>query len=81
MTELPETRDAYALLSKPTLKLTDDEVEVIVADLRKRRQAFLAGQADKPARKSAARPKEVSAEEKKQLTEQVAAQISLEGLL
>lgn len=35
--------DAYQLLSKPTLKLTDEEVTVICADLRKRRERFLAG--------------------------------------
>jgi len=36
--ELP---DAYSLLSKPTLDLTDEEVGIIVADLRRRRDLFI----------------------------------------
>jgi len=34
-------RDAYALLSKPTLELTDAEVEIVVAELRKKRSAYV----------------------------------------
>lgn len=40
------TRDAFTLLSKPTLELTDEEVELICKDLRQRRERFLAGQKD-----------------------------------
>lgn len=51
--ELPTDRDAYALLSAPTLSLTDEDVTVICADLRQRRERFLQGIADKPVRKKA----------------------------
>lgn len=40
---------AYDLLSKPTLELTDEEVEAIVADLRVRRNAYVTrGKKDDP---------------------------------
>lgn len=51
MSELPQTRDAFALLSKPTLELTDEEITSICADLRRRREQFLQGVQDKPVRK------------------------------
>lgn len=53
-TEIPETGDAYALLSKPTLQLSDAEIEVICVDLRKRRERFLMGQKDAAPKKAAA---------------------------
>jgi len=40
--------DAYALLSKPTLELSQEEIEAICKDLRARRERFLAGQKDNP---------------------------------
>lgn len=49
---LPASRNAYELLSKPTLTLTEDEITAIVADLRTRRERFLQGIADKPVRKA-----------------------------
>lgn len=46
----PEALDAYSLLSKPTLSLTDEQVGRIVADLRDRRARHLRlGKPDKPA--------------------------------
>lgn len=48
---LPTTRDAFELLSKPTLQLSEEDIVAICADLRKRRERFLQGIADKPARK------------------------------
>lgn len=33
--------DAYSLLSRPTLDLTDAEVEIVVEDLRRRRSLYL----------------------------------------
>lgn len=48
--ELPAQRDAFALLSKPTLELTDAEIELICADLRRKREQFLQGVQDKPPR-------------------------------
>jgi hypothetical protein len=41
--------DAYSLLSRPTLQLTDAQVEKIVIDLRERRAKHIAtGKPDKP---------------------------------
>lgn len=40
------TRDAFTLLSKPTLELEEQDIIDICADLRKRRERFLAGQKD-----------------------------------
>lgn len=68
MSTTPEPRDAFTLLSKPTLDLTNDEIEVISKDLRARRERFLAGQKDNLP-KPKAEPK--TAEEKKALTESV----------
>ena len=48
---------AYDLLSRPTLSLTDAEVEIVVADLRRRRAAFIAtGKPDKIAKPKTASP-------------------------
>lgn len=55
MTTPPNTTNhagsAYELLSKPTSEITDADLEVIVADFRKRREFYLAGKADNPAKK------------------------------
>lgn len=76
MTELPEVRDAYALLSKETLELSDEEIELICTDLRKRRERFLAGQKDNLP-KVKAEPK--TDEEKKALQQSILG--DLDGLL
>jgi hypothetical protein len=51
--------NAYDLLSKPTNELTDAEVELIVVDLRRRRQLYIA--TGKPDRGAPAKPKEPKA--------------------
>lgn len=49
--------DAYDLLSKPTLDITDEEALTIIADLRRRREGYLrTGKPDKQP-KSKAEPK------------------------
>jgi hypothetical protein len=64
------TGDAYALLSKPTLDLTDADVETICTDLRKRRERFLAGQKDNAPKQS--KPKvEMTPEAKQQNSAEV----------
>lgn len=73
---LPTARDAYELLSKPTLQLTEDDVLAICTDLRRRRQAYLNGVQDKP-KKVKAPAKAITAEEKLALTQQVAASLDL----
>ena len=59
-----EPINAYALLSRPTLSLTDRELEIIVADFRRKRHLYLEGKSDaatkapaKTAAKAAAVPK------------------------
>lgn len=64
--------DAYALLSKPTLELTDAEVEKIVIDLQARRKLYLStGKPDQPRKAAAKREpaKKASDDEKKRNTE------------
>lgn len=65
-TEAPENEqelDAYALLSKPTLELTDSQVALIVADLRQRRKNYIAtGKPDKPKKEKVVREKASAAD-------------------
>lgn len=63
LTPVPaEQQDAYALLSKPTKNLTDAEVTLIIADLRKRRFISLStGKPDKPVKEAKERKKAVKA--------------------
>lgn len=68
-------RDAYALLSKPTLELNDEEIKLICKDLRARRERFLAGQKDNaPKPKKAEPPK--TPEEKAALSDSVLGDVS-----
>lgn len=64
--------DAYALLTKPTLDLTDAEVDIVIADLRARRARHISsGKPDKPNPKPKALPagaKKPSALDKAQAT-------------
>lgn len=67
--ELPSSRDAFELLSKPTLELSDADVEAICLDLRQKRERFLQGVADKPKRAAAKPAVEKSPEAKAARTE------------
>ena len=85
MTEPAATQDAYALLSKPTLQLSDEEVTIIIADLRKKRIASLTtGKPDKTvaeakkAKAQKALPK--SQQERAALTADLLASIKIPGL-
>lgn len=71
----PTTRDAFTLLSKPTLDLTDAEIEVIVKDLRARRERFLAGQKDNAPKPAKAKAEPMSAEAKKAAADDILASI------
>lgn len=77
---MPETtpeRNAYALLSKPTLELTDADVEIIVADLRKRRLAYATDpkkSADNPTK---VKPQPISAAEKQVNTDDLLASLDI----
>lgn len=74
----PAEPSAYDLLTRPTLELTDAEVELIVIDLRKRRKAYVdQGKKDAPKPKPASSaPK--SAEEKKNLQRDLLASMNLD---
>lgn len=74
--ELPATRDAFELLSKPTLSLTDADVEAICKDLRARRERFLQGVADKPKRAPAKPAADKSPEAKAARTESLLGDLS-----
>lgn len=76
----PEPLDAYALLSKPTLNYTDDEVALVVADLRKRRAAYVStGKVDKPKKEKVEREK-LSKDEKARNTAALLASLKLPGM-
>ena len=72
-----EAPNAYSLLTKPTTELTPAEVEIIVADLRKRRDAYVssAGKiADRPDKVAKPKPQGTKAE----LTKLAAASLNLD---
>lgn len=75
--EPPEAINAYDLLSKPTLDLTDAEVQAVVADLRRRRALYVkTGKPDKPKTvKSAAR--KLDADEKARNTAALLASLKI----
>lgn len=77
MSEQPDPIDAYALLSKPTLELSDAEVDIVIEDLRRRRLAYLkTGKPDKPrAEKKAA--EKLSADEKARNTAALLASLKI----
>lgn len=78
--ELTDPIDAYSLLSKPTLDLNDKEVEIIVADLRRRREAYIkTGKVDKPKKERAAAVK-LSKDEKARNTALLLSQLKMPGL-
>lgn len=68
MSTAPQERNAYELLSKPTLELTDADVTDICTELRKKRERFLAGVKDNPPKVSKAAPPKTP-EEKAALTD------------
>lgn len=76
---LPATVDAYDLLSTPTLDLSDAQVELIVLDLRRRREAYVkTGKVDKP-KKEKADVKKLDKDEKARNTALLLAQLKLPG--
>lgn len=70
--------DAYALLSKPTLSLSDAEVEIVIADLRRRREQYLStGKPDKARKAAKAKADPLSKEAKAQNTANLLAQLKI----
>lgn len=55
-TEPTEALGAYELLTKPVQSWSDAEVEIIVADLRRKRQGYLNGVQDKATSPRAKKP-------------------------
>lgn len=68
--------NAYSLLTRPTVELSDAEVEIIVADLRRRRDAYVSSGGKKPDRPDKAPPKPQGT--KAELTRQAAASLNLD---
>lgn len=59
--DFPTAADAYSLLTRPTLEITDAELLIIIADLRRRREAFMTGKKDDNRKAAAAvKPTEAS---------------------
>lgn len=52
MSNLPTTRTALELLSLKTQEITDADLELIIIELRRKREAFLKGTPDKPLKKA-----------------------------
>jgi tartrate dehydratase beta subunit/fumarate hydratase class I family protein len=78
MTDAPApTEDAYSLLTRPTLEITDEQLEIIVANLRARRAAYMAGTADRPDKPKAASAAPKTAAEKDALTKALLGELDL----
>lgn len=78
----PEQEDAYTLLSRPTLELTDAQIERIVEDLRNKRARFVLDpkkNADRPKAKRAVESK-TSKEAKERNTAVLLGQLNLGNL-
>jgi len=72
---MSETGSAYELLTRPTLDLTDDEVSLIISDLRRRREAYVStGKRDEPHKQPREKP---TAESKAALTASIAAGLDI----
>lgn len=81
--EAPAPIDAYALLTKPTLDLSDAEVDIVIADLRTRRAKHLvSGKPDKlpapPKPKAPALTAAAKAEAKKAATADLLGSLELD---
>jgi hypothetical protein len=71
--------DAYSLLSKDPREVTDAEAEQIIADLRRRRAAYIkTGKPDKPAKEKVEAVK-LDKDEKARNTAALLAQLKLPG--
>lgn len=74
-----QSLDAYSLLSKPTLSITDEEATKIIADLRQRRERFMATKKpDKPRAAAKAKADPLSKEAKAENTAALLASLKLD---
>lgn len=77
--EIPQL-SAYDLLSKPVHEITDAEAELIIADLRRRREAYIKiGKPDKPAKDKVVAAK-LDKDEKARNTAALLASLKLPGI-
>lgn len=75
-----EPLDAYSLLSRPTLEVSDAEALLIIEDLRRRRRAYIAtGKPDKPKKERAVAEK-LSKDEKARNSAALLASLKLPGI-
>lgn len=70
----PSRGSAYDLLSKPIADISDDDLAIIVDDLRKRRAFYTSGKADRPDKPPKTEP---TAASKKQATLDILAGLDL----
>lgn len=75
--EAPSAADAYVLLSRPVLELTDAELEVILSDLRRKRETFVASNGKAKDTPGKVKKKPATPEEKQELTKSLLAQLGL----
>lgn len=82
MTDPAAKQDAYALLSRPTLELSDQDILDIIENLRARRiRSLTTGKPDKPvAEAKAARKGKVTDEEKAANTARILSQLKLPSI-
>lgn len=74
---LNEEMDAYSLLSRPTLELTDEQVMAIIEQLRHKREAYIkTGKPDRPKKEKVER-KKLDQDAKRRNTEALLAQLKL----
>jgi hypothetical protein len=76
-TETPTPPSAYELLSKPIGEISNANLEVIVADLRRRRAAYKNGTADRPDKVKAAKAAPKTPTEIQALTADLLADLNL----
>lgn len=76
--ESEATLSAYDLLSTPTLDLSDDQVQAIIIDLRKRRELYIkTGKADKAPKPKAEPKAKATADEKARNTAILLSQLKI----
>lgn len=80
MTDTPAPGSAYELLTRPTLELTDAEVEAIVVDLQARRQNYVdsKGKVKDDPRPKKPRAASKTAEEKAALTASILSELDID---
>lgn len=72
------TTSAYDLLTKPTAEISDADLKLICADLRKRREAYVESKGKRPDRPDKPKAIKPTDESRKQVTADLIAQLGLQ---